>query len=87
MDGGEVVSSLAERTLGRTTAEDVLDPATGKVLLPNNTLIEEPEAEMLETAGVEAVKIRSVLTCESRYRRLRPLLWPRPRTRHAGEYR
>jgi DNA-directed RNA polymerase subunit beta' len=65
MDGGEVVSSLAERTLGRTTAEDVLDPATGKVLLQNNTLIEEPEAELLETAGVEAVKIRSVLTCES----------------------
>jgi DNA-directed RNA polymerase subunit beta' len=51
--------------LGRTTAEDVLNPATGSVLLPNNTLIEEPEAEMLETAGVEAVKIRSVLTCES----------------------
>ena len=65
MDGGEVVSSLSERTLGRTTAEDVLDPATGKVILPNNTLIEEPEAEMIETAGVEAVKIRSVLTCES----------------------
>jgi DNA-directed RNA polymerase subunit beta' len=65
MDGGEVVSSLAERTLGRTTAEDVLDPVTGKVLLHNNTLIEEPEAEMLEQAGVEAVKIRSVLTCES----------------------
>jgi DNA-directed RNA polymerase subunit beta' len=65
MDGGEVVSSLAERTLGRTTAEDVLDPATGKVLVPNNTLIEEPEAELLETAGVESVKIRSVLTCES----------------------
>src|SRR6195952_4778076 len=65
MDGGEVVSSLAERTLGRTTAEDVLDPATGKILLANNTLIEEPEAELLETAGVEAVKIRSVLTCES----------------------
>jgi DNA-directed RNA polymerase subunit beta' len=65
MDGGEVVSSLSERTLGRTTAEDVLDPVSGKVLLPNNTLIEEPEAEMIEQAGVEAVKIRSVLTCES----------------------
>src|SRR6202035_1023306 len=65
MDGGEGVSSWSERTLGRTTAEDVLDPVSGKVLLANNTLIEEPQAEMLETAGVEAVKIRSVLTCES----------------------
>jgi DNA-directed RNA polymerase subunit beta' len=65
MDGGETVSSLSERTLGRTTAEDVLDPVTGKVLLPNNTLIEEVEADLIEKAGVEAVKIRSVLTCES----------------------
>src|SRR6201992_2140868 len=65
MDGGEVVSSLAERILGRTTAEDVLDPVSGKTLLLNNSLIEEPEAEMIEQAGIEGVKIRSVLTCES----------------------
>ena len=74
MDGGEVVASLSERTLGRTTAEDVLDPATNAVLLPANTLIEEPEAEMIEQAGVEQVKIRSVLTCESPVGCLRPLL-------------
>ena len=66
MDGGEVVASLAERTLGRTTVEDLLDPATNEVLLPRNTLIEEPEAEQIEKSGVEAVKIRSVLTCDSR---------------------
>ena len=66
MDGGEVVSSLAERTLGRTTAEDVLDPATNAVLLPQDTLIEEPEADLLEQKNVETVKIRSVLTCDSR---------------------
>ena len=66
MDGGEVVSSLAERTLGRTTAEDVLDPITNAVLLPRNTLIEEPEADLLESKAVESVKIRSVLTCDSR---------------------
>ena len=66
MDGGEVVSSLSERTLGRTTAEDVLDPATNAILLPRNTLIEEVEADLLETKAVETVKIRSVLTCDSR---------------------
>jgi DNA-directed RNA polymerase subunit beta' len=66
MDGGEVVSSLAERILGRTTAEDVIDPANGQVLVPGNTLIEEPEAERIEKGGVEAVKIRSVLTCEAK---------------------
>ena len=66
LDGGEVVSSLSERTLGRTTAEDVLDPATNQVIVPRNTLIEEPEADLLETKAVETVKIRSVLTCDSR---------------------
>ena len=66
MDGGEVVSSLSERILGRTTAEDVLDPLSNEVLLPANHLIEEEHAERIEKAGVEAIKIRSVLTCEAK---------------------
>ena len=66
MDGGEVVAGLEERTLGRTTAEDVLDPTTGELIIGANMLIEEPEAEAIEKAGVESVKIRSVLTCDSR---------------------
>ena len=65
MDGGETVSSLSERILGRTSAEDVIDPATGKIIIKNNTLIEEEEADLIEKSGVEAVKIRSVLTCEA----------------------
>ncbi len=66
MDGGEVVSSLAERILGRTTAEDVLNPANGEVLVPGGHLIEEEDADRIEGAAVEVVKIRSVLTCDSR---------------------
>lgn len=66
MDGGEVIASLSERMLGRTLAADVLDPATGKVLFPRNTLIEEAQAEQIEKAGVESLLIRSVLTCDSR---------------------
>jgi DNA-directed RNA polymerase subunit beta' len=66
MDGGEVVSSLTERILGRTAAEDILDPSTSDVLAHANTLIEEDAADAIERAGVEAVKIRSVLTCDSR---------------------
>ncbi len=65
MDGGEVVASLSERILGRTTAEDVTDPISGEVIVAGNVLIEEPEAERIEKAGVEVLKIRSVLTCES----------------------
>ncbi len=66
MDGGEVVSSLSERVLGRTTAENVMDPATGALLVPANTLIEEVEADRIDSTGVESMKIRSVLTCEAR---------------------
>ncbi|GAN76215.1 DNA-directed RNA polymerase subunit beta' [Acidisphaera rubrifaciens] len=65
MDGGEVVASLSERILGRTVAEDVIDPATNAVMVPRNTLIEEAEAERIERAGIETLRIRSVLTCES----------------------
>ncbi|MCQ8241080.1 DNA-directed RNA polymerase subunit beta' [Rhizosaccharibacter radicis] len=66
MDGGEVVSSLSERILGRTTALDVVNPASGEIVLPRNTLIGEAEAELVENSGVESVLIRSVLTCDSR---------------------
>ena len=66
MDGGEVVASLSERILGRTTAADVLDPVSGEMVLPRNSLIGEYEAEMVERAGVESLLIRSVLTCDSR---------------------
>jgi DNA-directed RNA polymerase subunit beta' len=65
-DGGEIVSSLAERVLGRTAAADVIDLATGEVIVPANTLIEESQAERIEKSGVETVKIRSVLTCDTK---------------------
>jgi DNA-directed RNA polymerase subunit beta' len=64
VDGGEIIVSLGERVLGRTTGEDVLDN-NGGLLLPRNHLIEEADVEKLVQAGVEQVKIRSVLTCEA----------------------
>ncbi len=66
MDGGDVVAPLSERILGRTAAEDVVDPASGAVLAPAGSLIEEESSEAIEKAGVESVKIRSVLTCDAR---------------------
>ncbi|HEX8799830.1 MAG TPA: DNA-directed RNA polymerase subunit beta', partial [Terriglobales bacterium] len=62
IDAGQVVASLASRILGRTTAEDVRDPTSNEVLVPNATLLEEPHVERLITAGVQEVRIRSVLT-------------------------
>ncbi|MGB7259342.1 MAG: DNA-directed RNA polymerase subunit beta', partial [Pseudolabrys sp.] len=65
IDAGTVVASLAIRILGRTTAEDVKDPATNKVIVKRGTLLTEPEVEAITNAGVQEMKIRSVLTCES----------------------
>jgi DNA-directed RNA polymerase subunit beta' len=65
IDAGTVVASLASRILGRTTAEDVKDPSTGKVVARKGTLLEEKEVDAIAKAGVQEVRIRSVLTCES----------------------
>ncbi len=65
-DGGEIVASLAERVLGRTAAETVVDHNTGEVIVARNELIEEAQAERIERVGVETVKIRSVLTCDTK---------------------
>ena len=67
VDSGQVVASLGSRILGRTTVDDIIDPATGKVVVEAGTLIEEPHMEAVEAAGVQTVKIRSVLTCEIKY--------------------
>ncbi len=65
IDAGQVVASLASRILGRTIAEDVRDPTTNKVIVPRNTLLDEPSVDALVKASVQEVRIRSVLTCET----------------------
>ncbi|MYZ49668.1 DNA-directed RNA polymerase subunit beta' [Propylenella binzhouense] len=67
VDAGQVIASLGQRVLGRTAAEDVSDPRTGEVIVPFNEMIEERHIEAIEAAGVQAIKIRSVLTCETKY--------------------
>ncbi|PWB60790.1 MAG: DNA-directed RNA polymerase subunit beta', partial [Bradyrhizobiaceae bacterium] len=65
IDAGQVVASLGSRILGRTTAEDVRDPAGTRVVVKRNTLLEEPHVEEINKAGVQELRIRSVLTCEA----------------------
>ncbi|OSP55124.1 DNA-directed RNA polymerase subunit beta' [Pseudoruegeria sp. SK021] len=65
VNDGEVVSSLAERILGRVSADDVLRPGTDEVLLTQNELIDERKADLIEAAGVAKMRIRSPLTCEA----------------------
>ena len=66
VEGGEVISPLSERILGRVAAEDVTDPLTGKVLVANSEMIEEREVDIIEKAGLQSVRIRSVLTCRAK---------------------
>ena len=66
VEGGNVIVPLSERVLGRTAAIDIKDPISGDVLIPGGTLLTEPEVEIVETSGISHIKIRSVLTCESK---------------------
>ncbi|ROQ89772.1 DNA-directed RNA polymerase subunit beta' [Delftia acidovorans] len=67
VEGGEVIESLRDRVLGRTTAEDVVHPETLAVLLPAGTLLNEDGIDELELQGVDEIKVRTALTCETRY--------------------
>ena len=67
VEGGEVIESLRERVLGRVAAEEVLHPETREVLAPAGTLLGEDMLDELEAAGVDEVKVRTALTCETRY--------------------
>src|SRR5262249_53832574 len=64
IDAGTVVASLASRILGRTVAEDVKDPTGHRTVVKAGTLLGEPEVEQIVQAGVQEMKIRSVLTCD-----------------------
>jgi len=67
IEGGEVIEHLGERVLGRVATEDILDPYSDEVLVPRNGMLDEAAVAKLVQAGVESVKIRSVLTCEMRW--------------------
>ncbi|MBU6206322.1 MAG: DNA-directed RNA polymerase subunit beta', partial [Alphaproteobacteria bacterium] len=64
--GGSVIASLAERVLGRTTAEDIVDSKTGEVVIETGRLLDEADVALIEKIGTQTVKIRSPLVCETR---------------------
>lgn len=67
VEGGEVVESLRERVLGRTAAEDVLHPETRTVITQAGQMFDEDMVDELEEAGVDEVKVRTALTCGTRF--------------------
>jgi DNA-directed RNA polymerase subunit beta' len=64
-EGDELMEALSTRLVGRVTQEDVIDPVTDELICEGNTLISDVMAKRIEEAGIQKVKIRSVLTCDS----------------------
>jgi len=67
VEGGEIIEPLEERILGRVACEDVKDPVTAEGICARNDEINEARARAIVEAGLDRVKIRSVLTCQSRH--------------------
>ncbi len=67
VEGGEVVESLRERILGRVCAADLVNPESGKVMCPANTLLDEDAVDAIEAAGIDEIKVRTPLSCDTRY--------------------
>ncbi|WP_379553679.1 DNA-directed RNA polymerase subunit beta' [Qipengyuania sp. DGS5-3] len=65
VQGGSVIASLGERILGRTTAEDIVNAATGELIVKAGTLLDEPMVAEIEAAETQSAKIRSPLVCEA----------------------
>ena len=65
VDGKEVIEPLKTRIIGRTSLTDIYDPNTGELITEQNEEITEEAAERIEACGIEAVAIRSVMTCHS----------------------
>ena len=66
MEGGDILEALRDRLVGRVSQEDIFDPMTGEQLLAVGDSITEKMANGIQAAGIERVRIRSVLTCETR---------------------
>ncbi len=67
IDAGEIIASLGSRVLGRTAAEDVRHPQTNQVIIPRGREITEDDVDRIEEASIQELRIRSVLTCETRF--------------------
>lgn len=66
-EGNEIIEPISERLTGRYSAEDIMDPSTGEVMVEKDTYMDGDIAEKVEAAGVKKVRIRSVFTCKSKH--------------------
>jgi DNA-directed RNA polymerase subunit beta' len=66
VESGEIIEPLRDRIIGRATLEKITDPFTGQTIVDVNEVMDEESSSAIQDAGIEKVKIRSVLTCASR---------------------
>ena len=67
LDGGEVIEHLHDRILGRVAAVDIIHPDTQETVVPAGTLLDEDLVDLIDECGIDEVKIRTPLTCETRH--------------------
>ena len=67
VEGGEIIEALRDRILGRVCIGDILHPDTQEAIVPHDTLLEEDHVDQIVDLGIDEVKVRTVLTCETRY--------------------
>lgn len=66
-DGKEILEELEERLIGRYAFEDVINPKDGSIIVKKDELIDEDTAHFIQEIGIEEVKVRSVLTCQTKH--------------------
>ncbi|XXQ68035.1 DNA-directed RNA polymerase subunit beta' [Neisseriaceae bacterium B1] len=67
VQGGDIIEPLRDRILGRVTAADVIDPSSGSTLIEAGTLLDEKLVDLIDDSGVDEVKVRTPITCQTRY--------------------
>ena len=67
VQGGDIIEALRDRILGRVTATDVIDPNSGATIIEAGTLLDEKLVDLIDNSGVDEVKVRTPITCQTRY--------------------